>query len=130
MGLSYNKRIGNKSGFGVNISTSGISSSYRSKYGTIGSKGFSVRTGIPGLTFRSGWKSSKNKGSAALILIIIGGIFIFAYFFILVFYNVIRFIIWLITQIYNLAISQYYKYKERHSPKLEELPNDIKESIN
>jgi fatty acid desaturase len=43
--------------------------SYRSRHGSIGTKGFSLRTGIPGLSFRQGW--GKNAGAAALILIAI-----------------------------------------------------------
>ena len=59
MGLRYQKRVNFGKGAGLNISKSGIGSSYRTKYGTIGTKGFSVRTGIPGLTFRGGWSNKK-----------------------------------------------------------------------
>src|SRR5688572_4296568 len=42
--------------WGVNASGSGGSVSYRSRHGSIGTKGFSPRTGIPGLSFRQGWR--------------------------------------------------------------------------
>jgi hypothetical protein len=43
--------------------------SYRSRHGSIGTKGFSLRTGIPGLSLRQGW--GKNAGATALIFVAI-----------------------------------------------------------
>ena len=69
MGFRFQRRINLGGGWGVNASGSGGSVSYRSRHGSIGSKGFSLRTGIPGLSFRQGW--GKNAGAAALIFVAI-----------------------------------------------------------
>ena len=66
MGIRYQKRINLGKGAGLNLSKSGVSASYRTKYGSIGPKGFSIRTGIPGLTYRSG----KNNSVAGIMLVI------------------------------------------------------------
>lgn len=66
MALRFQKRIKLGKGFGLNLSKSGISSSFRTKRGSISKKGVSVKTGIPGLTFR---KSFKNSGCLASILV-------------------------------------------------------------
>ncbi len=58
MGFRFQKRINLGKGFGFNISKSGISPSLRTKSGSISSKGFSVRTGIPGVSYRKSYKSS------------------------------------------------------------------------
>jgi len=60
MGFKYYRRIKLGKGLGLNISKSGITTSYRSKRGSIGSKGYSIRTGIPGLTYGKGFKKSKS----------------------------------------------------------------------
>jgi len=67
MGIRYQKRVNLGKGVGLNISKSGLSPSIRTKYGSISPKGFSVRTGIPGLTYRS-----KNNSNAAGIMLAIG----------------------------------------------------------
>lgn len=54
MGFRYQKRVKLGKGVGLNVSKSGVSPSLRTKYGSIGSKGFSIRTGIPGLSYRGG----------------------------------------------------------------------------
>lgn len=86
MGFRFHRRINLGNGTGINVSKSGISSSWRTQYGTIGSKGFSIRTGIPGLTWRSGY-GGKSGGSVMPILLLLLGGFIIAY-------NLIRFVIW------------------------------------
>jgi hypothetical protein len=58
MGFRYQKRVKLGKGFGLNISKSGIRPSYRSKGGSISSKGFSIRTGISGLQFRKNFSKS------------------------------------------------------------------------
>jgi hypothetical protein len=62
MGSRFYRRIPLGGGAGVNISKSGISTSFRGKFGSLGSSGFSIRSGIPGLSFRSGWGSSSKRG--------------------------------------------------------------------
>ncbi|MEA5257617.1 hypothetical protein VB264_07470 [Arcicella aquatica] len=119
MGFRYHKRIGTNKGLGLNISGSGLSSSYRSKYGSIGSKGFSIKSGIPGLTFRSGWGGGKNKGAGALVVLAVMATFFFVYISIVVLYNLIRLLIWGGTELYHLGLRLYYRWKEKQALKLE-----------
>ncbi|MBQ4819613.1 DUF4236 domain-containing protein [Aquimarina sp. MMG016] len=78
MGFKYNKRIKLGKRFGLNISKSGITPSYRTKRGSLSSKGYSIRTGIPGLTYRKTFKKSKGSGCLlSLILLITSSTFIF-----------------------------------------------------
>ncbi len=100
MGFRYNKRIGGNKGWGWNISGSGVSSSYRSKYGSIGSRGFSIKTGIPGLSFSSGWGSGKSKGAGAAVFLALIGFYAAA----VVFYNLFRFVIWGATELYHALL--------------------------
>lgn len=89
MGIRYQKRIRLTKGLGLNVSNRGVSSSYRNKHGTIGSRGFSIRTGIPGLSFRSSWGKSK-EGLA--FLLILGTV----YLAVIVLYNIALLLIYLI----------------------------------
>ena len=68
MGFNYNKRIKLGKGFGLHISKSGITPSYRTKRGSLSSKGYSIKTGIPGLIFKRNCKKpgmsiNLNKGT-------------------------------------------------------------------
>ena len=67
MGFRFQKRINLGGGFGLNVSKSGIRPSVRTKSGTIGTKGFTVRTGIPGV----GYKKSYGKSGCLVILILL-----------------------------------------------------------
>lgn len=110
MGLRYQKRINLGNGYGLNLSKSGISSSYRSKYGSVGSRGFSIRTGIPGLTYRSSFgKSKKGDGAiiALMILLFIGAVIITA----VVVWNVALFLKWSSEETYRLIARERRKYK-------------------
>jgi hypothetical protein len=113
MGLRYQKRVGGYRGFGLNFSGSGISSSYRTKYGTIGSKGFSIRSGIPGLSFRSGYGRGKDKGATALIIlgIILAGFAL--YYSAVILYNFALFIWWFLTETRKLILRKYYIWQEK-----------------
>jgi hypothetical protein len=73
MGFRFQRRIKLGGGAGLNISKSGVSASVRSRSGTIGTKGFSIRTGIPGLTYRSayGRKSSDARLIALLLFAVL-----------------------------------------------------------
>ncbi|WP_420856407.1 DUF4236 domain-containing protein [Zunongwangia pacifica] len=64
------KRINLGKGIGINISKSGISPSIRTKRGTLSTKSLSVRTGIPGLTYRKTF--SKGKGCLLQMVILFG----------------------------------------------------------
>lgn len=66
MGFRFQRRIRIGRGFGLNISKSGITPSHRSRRGSISSKGFSIRTGIPGLQFRKNF----SKGGCVVVLLI------------------------------------------------------------
>ncbi len=118
MGFRLQKRVGGNRGLGVNISGSGFSTSYRSKYGAIGSKGFSIRTGLPGLTFRSNWAKGNRKGNGASVLTLILLTLFLSYLSIVVIYNVIRFFGWVITEIYHLGLRLYFQWKEKSAEKL------------
>lgn len=71
MGFRFQKRINLGKGLGFNISKSGISPSFRTKGGTLSSKGYSIRSGIPGMTYRKTFSKSKNSGCLFLIFIFI-----------------------------------------------------------
>lgn len=113
MGLRYQKRVGGNKGFGLNFSGSGVSSSYRTKYGTVGSKGFSIRSGIPGLSFRSGYGRGKNKGATALIIlgIIVTGFAL--YYSAVILYNFALFLWWLLTETRKLILRKYYIWQQK-----------------
>lgn len=103
MGLRYQKRVQIGGGVGLNLSKSGVSSSYRSKYGSISSRGFSIRTGIPGLTFRSSFSKSK-KGSDGLIqlfiLLMLGAFILTA----IAVWNILLLIKWVLIESYKLTL--------------------------
>ncbi len=71
MAFRYNRRNKLGKGFGINVSKSGVTPSYRSKRGSISSKGYSVRTGIPGLTYRKIFSKARNSGCLAILLFIL-----------------------------------------------------------
>ncbi len=71
MGFRYYKRIKLGKWFGLNISKSGITPSYRNKRGSLSSKGYSLKTGIPGLTYRKSFKKSKGSGCLLLFFMLI-----------------------------------------------------------
>ena len=97
MGFHFQKRVKVGKGVGINISKSGVSSSYRTKYGSVGSKGFSIRTGIPGLTFRSSWTKSKE---CFIILLLFGIIYLVG----LVVHNIVCFLVFIVKSIYAKII--------------------------
>lgn len=113
MGIRYQKRVGGTKGFGLNFSGSGISSSYRTKYGTVGSKGFSIRSGIPGLSFRSNYGRGKDKGVTALIILglIVSGFIL--YYSAVFLYNFALFMLWSFSEIRKLVLRKYYIWKEK-----------------
>jgi hypothetical protein len=129
MGFRYHKRVGSSKGWGLNISGSGLSTSYRSKYGSIGSQGFSIRSGIPGLTFRSGWGGGKNKGSGALIIFAIMGTILFFYITAVILYNLTHLLIWSGTELYHWGLRIYYRRKEKQALKIEILNSETNKNI-
>lgn len=69
MGIRFQKRINLGKGFGINISKSGITPSLRTKSGSISTKGFSIKTGVPGVTYQK--RISSNKSSGCMVILII-----------------------------------------------------------
>ncbi|MGR6088845.1 MAG: DUF4236 domain-containing protein [Arcticibacter sp.] len=98
MGFRYQKRINLGDGVGINVSKSGLSTSVRTKYGSFGSRGFSIRTGIPGLSWRSGF-GGKNGGIIMLAILLLLGCLIIAY-------NLIRFGVFLIGWIWTSIFTE------------------------
>jgi hypothetical protein len=66
MGFRIQKRINLGKGVGLNVSKSGVSGSLRTKFGSVGTKGYSIRTGIPGVSYRGG----KNDKAAGLMMVL------------------------------------------------------------
>jgi hypothetical protein len=69
MGFRFHRRIKLEGGAGLNLSKSGVSTSVRSRFGSVGTKGFSVRTGVPGLTYRSRYRKGSDAGLIVLLLL-------------------------------------------------------------
>tara|TARA_R110002051_G_scaffold325872_1_gene432755 strand:+ start:1469 stop:1723 length:255 start_codon:yes stop_codon:yes gene_type:complete len=77
MSFRFNKRIKLSKSIGINVSKSGITPSVRTKSGGLSSKGYSIRTGIPGLTYRKTFSKAKNSGCMVSILITLTIIILF-----------------------------------------------------
>lgn len=107
MGFTFYNRINIAKGVGINISKSGLSTSFRGKYGSFGSNGFSVRTGIPGLSFRKSWAgASKGKGLETLLFLLLFGLAVYVAYNLIVFvaliaYNILAFVASFIEGIYR-----------------------------
>ncbi|MEK6482413.1 DUF4236 domain-containing protein [Catalinimonas sp. 4WD22] len=72
MGFRFQQRKKITDWLRLNFSRSGISPSIRTKIGSFNPNGFSLLTGIPGLTYRKG--RGKGNNQIGLILLIIGGL--------------------------------------------------------
>jgi hypothetical protein len=93
MTLRYQKRVNLGNGLGLNISKTGFSTSYRTKYGSFGSRGFSIRTGIPGLSYRGYFGKSKKPEEQLIglfVFLMIVGLVIAA----VLIWNLFRLIAW------------------------------------
>ncbi|MGI9278145.1 MAG: DUF4236 domain-containing protein [Endozoicomonas sp.] len=72
MGFRFQKRLKLGKGLGINVGKKGPSSvSYRGKHGSIGTSGFSIKTGIPGLSFRQSFSKRPLLFIAASILLVV-----------------------------------------------------------
>lgn len=98
MALRYQKRINLGRGAGLNLSKSGVSASYRGRHGSIGTTGFSLRTGIPGVSFRQNW--SKKSGPVVVILAMV------LYGLVVLVWNVARLASYLIVRSYYFFTKQ------------------------
>lgn len=110
MSINFYKRIKVKDGFGANISKSGISTSYRGRYGSFGTRGFSLKTGIPGLTFRQSW-SGKDTTSKILIFLLVGLLFGIIYIACLLIYNFFAILFDLMKSIARIARIRHLEKK-------------------
>lgn len=54
MGFNIKKRVNLGGGLGINVGKTKASVSLRSKAGSVGSKGVSVKTGVKGVSYTSG----------------------------------------------------------------------------
>ncbi len=68
MGFRFQKRIKLGKGLGITISKSGVTPSYRNKKGAISSKGFTIKTGVPGLSYRKTFKKAKGRGCLVVLV--------------------------------------------------------------
>lgn len=111
MGIRLQRRINLGGGAGINVSKSGFSPSLQTKYGTIGAKGFSIRTGIPGLYYRDVFKSSKKGNGGIVILIFLAiGLFVFAA---IVLWNILRMLWWAMEEFTHFLMRLYQKRQIR-----------------
>ena len=69
MGFRFQRRINLGGGAGLNLSKSGVSTSVRSRFGSVGTRGFSIRTGIPGLTYRNYGRKGSDAGLIVLLVL-------------------------------------------------------------
>ncbi|WP_353956825.1 DUF4236 domain-containing protein [uncultured Salegentibacter sp.] len=74
MGFRFHKRIKLGENLGINVSKSGLSASIRTKAGFISNKGFSARSGIPGLTYRKSFSKKSNNGCVVVLFYMAIGI--------------------------------------------------------
>ncbi len=99
MPLNYRKRVSLGNGVGLNVSQSGVSTSLRTRQGSIGSRGFSIRTGIPGLSFRGTLGRAKGNEAVFILMafLVLGTVVIIG----LLIWNLIRFSAWLLRVAYD-----------------------------
>lgn len=71
MSVRIQRRISLGSGLGLNVSKSGLSLSQRTPFGSIGTTGYSVRTGIPGVFFRKYRGRSRNNNTFWIIMLVL-----------------------------------------------------------
>lgn len=102
MGFRFQRRINLGGGWGLNASGSGASMNYRSRHGSIGTSGFSLRTGIPGLSYRQGW--GKNAGGAiALVLLAVVAVAVVVRVLIYLLPLLWQCMAWIVLTVYDLA---------------------------
>ena len=64
MGFRFQRRLNLGSGLGLNLGKTGASVSGRAFFGSVGTGGFSVRSGLPGFSYRK----SFGRGGAGLVV--------------------------------------------------------------
>ncbi|MCX7987042.1 MAG: DUF4236 domain-containing protein [Bacteroidales bacterium] len=113
MGFRYYRRINLGNGFGLNVSKSGISPSIRTRWGAFGAKGFSIRTGLPGLSYRKAYSRTKqNDGMEIFFFILL--LLSVLYLAILIIWNLGRLVVWSVARLHHVL-----------KPKPNELPGQV-----
>jgi uncharacterized protein YegL len=115
MGFRFYRRVNLGGGVGLNLSKSGISPSYRTRYGSIGASGFSIRTGIPGLSYRGG--RGKAGSAAAVVLLLMLAIFVLSIAAVIA-WNVLRFLAWAGVELYHFGLRQWLNYQSARPNRL------------
>lgn len=111
MGFRYYRRINLGRGLGLNVNKSGISPSYRTNYGSIGPKAFSIRTGIPGLTYKGG---RGKAGEVAVLALLAMLTFMVIAAAAVVLWNVARFIGWALVEAYHFCLRKMMEREARN----------------
>jgi hypothetical protein len=108
MGFSYNRRISTGKGGSINVSKSGISVSQKTSWGSYGSRGFSIKSGMPGLNYRFSFK--KKMDAATLVVTLMIGAIVLS---IVIAYNGIRLLSWMLAKGYVLTFEAIKWYRNR-----------------
>jgi hypothetical protein len=117
MGFRFQKRVSLGGGLGLNISKSGVSPSYRTRYGSISSKGFSFRTGIAGLTYRSGFGGRSRKGNAGDAILLLFVAFWLVIISLLIILKLIELFFWALTEL--IKFIQRVQYRRQIKKEIE-----------
>jgi hypothetical protein len=117
MGFRFHKRVSLGGGLGLNISKSGVSPSYRTRYGSISSKGFSFRTGIAGLTYRSGFGGRSRKGNAGDAILLLFVAFWLVIISLLIILKLIELFFWALTEL--IKFIQRFQYRRQIKKEIE-----------
>ena len=117
MGFRFHKRVSLGGGLGLNISKSGVSPSYRTRYGSISPRGFSFRTGVAGLTYRSGFGGRKRKGNAGDALLLLFVAFWLVIISLLIILKLFELFFWLLTEL--IKFIQRVQYRRQIKKEIE-----------
>jgi hypothetical protein len=107
MSIRIQRRISLGSGLGLNVSKSGLSLSQRTAFGSIGTTGYSVRTGIPGVffrKFRSRRRTRDNTFAIVMIALLIAGAVYAGFLFLKALF---LFLIHIIIRVFKLLMQGY-----------------------
>ena len=118
MGFRFQKRVSLGGGLGLNISKSGVSPSYRTRYGSISPRGFSFRTGVAGLTYRSGFGGRKRKGNAGDAILLLFVAFWLVIISLLIILKLIELFFWALTEL--IKFIQRVQYRRQIKKEIEQ----------
>ena len=111
MGFRFQKRVSLGGGLGLNISKSGVSPSYRTRHGSISPRGFSFRTGVAGLTYRSGFGGRSRKGNSGDAILLLFAAFWLIIMALLLLLKIFELLMWLLTELVRLIQRMRYRYQ-------------------